>query len=477
MISEIIIPKLGATGGDVVIDQWLVRIGDFVTAGAPILTITTDKATVELEAFRSGFLRGQLVRSGETIEIGTAVALLADAVDEPLGEYEGKVVDEGRFAKERFARERLVTNDERASEKRETGNEKAVDTPIETVAESAMPAASKAKPRKKKISNRKSKIKNLPADLLLSMFRRMSLIRRFEDTLYQLFLQGLVPGTLHQYQGQEAVAVGVCFALRDDDVMFSTHRPVGHFLAKGSAARGIAAEIWGKETGCAGGKGGQMHLTDMSVGAPPSNAIVGANIPIATGAALAFQLRGQDRVAVSFFGDGATNIGAFHEGINLAAVKNAPVLFVCENNQYAASTHISLTARVTDLAARADGYGIPGVIVDGMDVVAVYQAATDAIARARSGEGPTFLECKTYRYMGHSRGDPGGYRTKQELAEWRGNDPLQKCRTLLTESYGIEATTLDAMEAETQQEVEDAVAFARSSPDPNPTSLTEHIYA
>ncbi len=328
------------------------------------------------------------------------------------------------------------------------------------------------------IKNQKSEIENsLTADRLTSMFRRMSLIRRFEDYLYRLFLEGLVPGTLHQYQGQEAVAVGVCSALRIDDLMFSTHRPVGHFLAKGSSPRGIAAEIWGKATGCAGGKGGQMHLCDMSVGAPPSNAIVGANIPIATGAALAFQLSGQDRITVSFFGDGASNIGAFHEGVNLAAVKNAPVLFILENNQYAASTHISLTSRVSDLAARADSYGIPGVVVDGMDVVAVYEATRVAVERARRGDGPTLLECKTYRYMGHSRGDPGGYRTKSELQQWRTNDPIEKCRTLLIESFGTDPQSLSDIEAECQQEVEESVAFARSSPEPEPASLQENVSA
>src|SRR4029077_11785545 len=230
----------------------------------------------------------------------------------------------------------------------------------------------------------------IPArDMLLEMFRRMALIRRFEDHLHSLFLQGLVPGTLHQCQGQEAVAVGVCSALRSDDVIFSTHRPVGHVIAKGSSLRRIAAELWGKADGCAGGKGGQMHLVDPSVGAFPSNAIVGANIPIAVGAALGFKLRGVDRIAVSFFGDGAANIGAFHEGLNLAAVKDAPVIFVCENNQYAASTHISKSTRVPQISERAKAYGIPGYTVDGMDVLAVHQAARQAVARARSGDGPT----------------------------------------------------------------------------------------
>lgn len=195
-------------------------------------------------------------------------------------------------------------------------------------------------------------VETISRDSVLAMYRRMSLIRQYEDHLYRLFLQGKVPGTLHQCQGQEAVAVGVCMALREDDLVFSTHRPVGHMLAKGANLNGITAEIWGKATGCSGGKGGQMHLVDSSVGAMPSNAIVGANIPIATGAALGFQLANEDRVAVSFFGDGASNIGAFHEGINFAAVRRAPVVFVCENNLYAASTHLSLTSLVTELSQR-----------------------------------------------------------------------------------------------------------------------------
>ena len=319
--------------------------------------------------------------------------------------------------------------------------------------------------------------KMLSVELLLDMFRRMVLIRRFEDHLYQLFLQGLVPGTLHQYQGQEAVAVGVCSALRTDDVIFSTHRPVGHLIAKGSSVRGIAAEMWGKATGCAGGKGGQMHLTDVSVGAMPSNAIVGANIPIATGAALGFKLSGIDRIAVSFFGDGASNTGAFHEGINLAAVKDAPVVFVCENNQYAASTHISMVMRITDIAERAKSYGIPGLVVDGMDVIAVYQSTTEAVERARQGEGPTLLEYKTYRYSGHSRGDPGGYRSKEEAQEWRERDAILKCRELLITNYEQNEEDLERIERACQSEAEAAVEFARSSPDPVPEACFEHVYA
>ena len=321
------------------------------------------------------------------------------------------------------------------------------------------------------------KLTRVPADSAREMFRRMVLIRRFEDHLYALFLQGVVPGTLHQYQGQEAVAVGVCTALHPDDVIFSTHRPVGHFLARGSAARGIAAEIMGKAAGCSGGKGGQMHLTDMSVGAMPSNAIVGANIPIATGAALGFQLRGQDRVAVSFFGDGASNIGAFHEGINLAAVKDAPVIFICENNQYGASTAISSMMRIANIADRAAAYGIPGCVVDGMDVLAVYQATLEAVERARHGKGPTLLECKTYRYAGHSRGDPGGYRSPEEVQLWRERDPIPHMRTLLTKELGLSEAEVKTIEHTCQSEVEEAVEFARKSPEPEKEETYRHVFA
>jgi TPP-dependent pyruvate/acetoin dehydrogenase alpha subunit len=209
----------------------------------------------------------------------------------------------------------------------------------------------------------------------------------------------------------------------------------------------------------------------------PSNAIVGANIPIATGAALGFQLRGLNRVAVSFFGDGASNIGAFHEGLNLAAVKNAPVIFVCENNQYGASTAISSMIRIADIASRAAAYGIPGRVVDGMDVLAVHQAAQEAVDRARQGNGPTLLECKTYRFAGHSRGDPGGYRTRQEVEHWRERDPIPHLRGFLIKEHGLAETELDSIEQACQLEVEQAVEFARNSPDPEIKETYLHVFA
>ncbi|MBI1914187.1 MAG: thiamine pyrophosphate-dependent dehydrogenase E1 component subunit alpha [Planctomycetes bacterium] len=310
---------------------------------------------------------------------------------------------------------------------------------------------------------------------LLDVYRRMVLIRRYEDHLYLLFLKGQVPGTLHQCQGQEAVAVGVCAVLRADDVIFSTHRPVGHLLAKGASLKGVSAEIWGKAA--AGGKGGQMHLAAVEVGAMPSNAIVGANVPIAVGAALAFKLRREDRVAVSFFGDGAANIGALHEGINLAAVKDAPVVFVCENNLYAASTHIAQSLRVTDIADRAAAYGIPGQVVDGMDVLAVHQSALEAVERARSGGGPTLLEYKTYRFKGHSRGDAGNYRSKEEFERWRQRDPVDLFRRRLLDEYQQSERDLEAIERACQADIEEAVAFTVASPEPLAAECFRHVFA
>lgn len=322
-----------------------------------------------------------------------------------------------------------------------------------------------------------SNSQNFSIDTLLEIYKKMVLIRSFEDLLYRLFLQGLVPGTLHQYQGQEAVAVGVCTALRPDDVVFSTHRPVGHAIAKGVRLEAIAGELWGKVTGCAGGKGGQMHLTDVSVGFMPSNAVVGANIPIAVGAAIGYAIRNLDQVAVSFFGDGASNTGAFHEGLNFAAVQEAPVIFVCENNLYGASTHISLAMKIQDISDRAAAYGMPGSVVDGMDVLAVYESMMEAVDRARSGGGPTLLEYKTYRFMGHSRGDPGSYRGRLEVEEWRQRDPIKLFRHRLMNECGVVKERLTAIERSCGDEVAAAIKDAQDAPEPRTAEVTNFVFA
>ena len=304
-----------------------------------------------------------------------------------------------------------------------------------------------------------------------ALYRKVALIRRFEDRVYRLFLEGEIPGTLHQYQGQEAVAAGVCSTLRIDDWITSTHRPHGHALAKGVSTREAMAELYGKATGCCGGKGGSMHLGDPKVGMVPAIAIVGGGNTIVTGLGLAMKLRKTDQVAVCFFGDGATNEGAFHEGLNFAAVQQLPIVFVCENNLYGASTPWEQVSLVRDVAQRATAYGVPSAIVDGMDAVAVREASAVAVSHARGGGGPTLLECKTYRFAGHSRSDARGYRTREEEQDWAQRDPL----ILLAER--LDADTVERLEAEVRAELDEAVEFARNSPLPNPADALEHVYA
>jgi TPP-dependent pyruvate/acetoin dehydrogenase alpha subunit len=311
----------------------------------------------------------------------------------------------------------------------------------------------------------------LPRDQMLEAYRSMLLIRRFEERVYRLFLEGEIPGTLHQYQGQEAVAVGVCDVLRRDDWITSTHRPHGHALAKGVSAREAMAELYGKATGCCKGKGGSMHLGDPAVGMLPAIAIVGGGNTVVTGLGLAMKLRRTDQVAACFFGDGASNEGAFHEGLNFAAVAQLPIVFVCENNLYGASTPYGRVSLVPDVAERAKAYGVPGQIVDGMDVLAVRAACAEAVASARAGGGPTLIECKTYRFTGHSRSDARGYRTREEEAEWSGRDPL------VVMGARLDPATLGELESEVTDQLDEAVEFARNSPLPDPSEALEDIYA
>jgi TPP-dependent pyruvate/acetoin dehydrogenase alpha subunit len=311
---------------------------------------------------------------------------------------------------------------------------------------------------------------------LLELYRGMLLIRRFEEQVYLAFLQGEIPGTVHQCQGQEAVAVGVCDHLGPTDWITSTHRPHGHALAKGVSSREVMAELYGKATGCCAGKGGSMHLGDPTVGMLPAIAIVAGGNTVVTGLGLAYKLRQTDQVAVCFFGEGATNEGAFHEGMNFAAVQHLPIVFVCENNLYGASTPYHAVSVVTDVAERAGAYGIPGQSVDGMDVRAVRMAAGEAISACRRGQGPVLLECKTYRFSGHSRGDARGYRSRAEEDEWKERDPITRLGRELI-AAGVEQADLSGLEAEVTAEVEDAVDYARCSPDVTPDQAFQGVYA
>jgi 2-oxoisovalerate dehydrogenase E1 component len=314
---------------------------------------------------------------------------------------------------------------------------------------------------------------------LLGFYRQMVLLRRFERTAQALLKAGELPGFLHLYVGEEATAVGVIAHLRPDDWITSTHRGHGHALVKGVSAKALMAELAGKGTGCCGGRGGTMHLYVPSVGLFGTNGIVGGGIPGAVGLGISARIRGTDQVTVAFFGDGAVNGGPFHESLNFAGIQNAPVIFVCENNLYATATPLTMTTRNTEVATKAAAYGIPGVAVDGNDVIAVWQATREAVRRARAGEGPTLIESKTYRMVGHHEGDPvvGCYRTQEEMDDWARRCPLLRMKNLLLESHLASAVVIEAIEAEVEQEVKDAVEFARRSPVPNTADVHKHVAA
>lgn len=311
---------------------------------------------------------------------------------------------------------------------------------------------------------------------IIKMYEMMYLIRKYEEKIYYLFLEGVMPGTIHQSHGQEACAVGILYDLRKDDYMTSTHRPAGHCIAKGVSVESMMAEMFAKSTGCCKGKGGAMHLGDISVGAVPAIAIVGGGIPIAVGIGLSCKMRKTDNVVVCFFGDGANNEGAFHEGLNAAAIWNLPVIFACENNMYGASTRIDKVMKLENIADRAAAYGMPGEVIDGNDVLKVNEAAARAIERARKGEGPTLLELKTYRIGGHSRNDACGYRDKEEEKVWFAKDPIKRLRTYILEN-GIEsAETLEKIEKAVMERIEKAVEYAKSCPDPRPEDALEDVF-
>jgi TPP-dependent pyruvate/acetoin dehydrogenase alpha subunit len=322
----------------------------------------------------------------------------------------------------------------------------------------------------------------MTADQALSatLYERMLTIRRFEEQAIALFERGQIRGNVHPCIGQEAVSVGVCANLRRDDYMTSTHRGHGNCLAKGADPRLMMAELLGRKTGYCKGKGGSMHIADFDGGNLGANGIVGGGFPIATGAGIGIQNRGTDQVAVCFFGDGAANQGTFHESLNLAALWKLPVLYVCENNQYALSTPLRESAGLPELSERARGYGIPGIRVDGNDVLAVYAAAGEAVRRARAGEGPTLLDCLTYRFFGHFTGDPGKgitYRSKAEMDEWLARCPIARLRRQLLAEGTLTEEAAQAVEARVETTIAAAAQFGLDSPWPSPEEAIEDVFA
>lgn len=313
---------------------------------------------------------------------------------------------------------------------------------------------------------------------LLALYRQMLIIRRCEEQLVRSYQAGLIHGACHTYIGEEAVATGVCAHLTKDDAVFSTHRGHGHALAKGVTPRELIAELFGRVTGCSRGRGGSMHLFAPEVGMMGTSGIVGPCILQAAGAGYTFKLLNKPHVGVAFFGDGAVNNGAFHEGLNMASVWKLPAVFVCENNLYATEIAFADAAGNPNVAERAQAYGLPGVCVDGNDVLAVYAAAGEAVRRARAGDGPTLIEARTYRTRPHSEGmRDAGYRTQEEIESWKARDPIKQFGAKLMADNPANEAALARIEAEVKAMMDDAVEFAKNSPFPDATTATDHIFA
>ena len=340
-------------------------------------------------------------------------------------------------------------------------------------------AAAKKTTAKKAAGGGKASAAQIPKEVLLDLHRRMVRIRHLEESLGRISTEGKVPGFLHLYVGEEAVASGGCAALTDEDQITSTHRGHGHLIAKGGDFKQMMAEFMGRSTGYCKGKGGSMHVSDLDLGMLGANGIVGAGVPIGVGAAFANKYRDNGLVTMAFFGDGSTNIGAWHEAVNMACALQLPIVFMCENNEYAEYTARDRVMAITDVADRAVAYGMPGVIVDGMDVVAVYEAATEAVARARRGDGPSMIECKTYRYYDHAgvQGLGRTYRSDDEVEEWLARDPIDLFEDQLAKSKVLSKAAAKKVHEEIQAEVDEAIEFAENSPWPDPaTDLLTDVY-
>jgi pyruvate dehydrogenase E1 component alpha subunit len=453
MQHNIILPDLGQTTGEAKISRWLKRPGDHVARGEPVMIVETDKVDMEVESFESGYIREHLVAEGSMVNALEPVAILTETPDESYNSIYAKPAEPAAVS--------WPGQDGGAAP---AGGVLAKEVGVITRADVGRFVKAREHP-------------GLSDDERIGMFRRMLLCRMFEDRVYYLFLQGRMPGTIHQAQGQEASAVGVCAALEPGDMITSTHRPHEHAVARGIPVDHLMAELFAKANGCCHGKGGSMHVGDVAYGMLPAIAIVGSGIPLAAGYALAMKYRKTGNIVACFFGDGATNIGSFHEGVNIAAIWDLPVVFVCENNKYGASTAIEKVTRVPRLSDRAAGYGIPGRTVDGNDVEAVHSAMLEACRRAREGAGPTLLELETYRFAGHSRSDPGHYRSKDEVAYWKARDPLTRYESFLTSEGILSPSDIEGLKASVEKELDAAVAFAEAGPSPSPEDCLKDVYA
>ena len=409
-------PDLATTGSAMTLLKWLVEPGQAVQRGQMLVEVETDKAAMEVESIATGIFREALVRPGDSVSAGDVIAIIETA---------------------------------------------AVAAPADTI----------------KLEARLGRLAGYDAAFLLGLYERLVIIREFEERVKFLFLEGTMPGTIHQCQGQEATATGVCAALDEDDFITSTFRGHGHALAKGLSAQEMLDELFGASTGCCKGKGGSMHMGNMEKGMVPAIAIVGGGIPLAAGIALAFKLRKSKQVAACFFGDGAVAEGAFHEGLNMAAIWKLPVVFVCENNLYGASTRVDKVMINTKISDRAASYGFRGETVDGNDVLAVYEATRKAAGECRDGLGPVLLELLTYRRTGHSRRDPCHYQAEDERKRWFSQDPIDRFRKVLTENQIATPGELDAIKARVNDQISQAVEAAQKAPQPAPADLETDVFA
>jgi pyruvate dehydrogenase E1 component alpha subunit len=458
-------PKLGMYLEDVLLLEWAVPEGGRVARGDVVFVLETEKATAEVEAETDGFLH-RTVEAGARVPIGGEVGVVAATREE----YDALAAAAGAGGHPFLG---YIDGGGPAAVEATVASVTAVAPPRPPQA-SPQPLAAPTRREARPASVRSST--EAPADTLLWLYRTMVTIRAFEERVAREFRSGEIPGFVHMYVGEEAIAAGICAHLRPSDWVTSTHRGHGHCIAKGCELGPMMAEIYGRETGLCHGRGGSMHIADFGKGVLGANAIVGGGVALATGAALSARVRGSDDVAVAFFGDGGANQGVLHESLNLAAIWKLPVVYACENNGFAESTPAAYATSVPDIAVRAGAYGIPGLVVDGQDVVAVHTAAGEAVERARAGEGPTLLELKTLRFRGHFEGDPDRYRDGEERRAALAFDPIPVLERHLTDEGVVDSDRLAAVRLEAEAAVAAAVEFARSSPWPDPAAVERYVY-
>jgi pyruvate dehydrogenase E1 component alpha subunit len=470
-------PDLATVDATMTLVRWLVEVGQAVRRGEPLLEVETDKSIFVVESAVSGTLRAIAAPAGGEVAAGQVIATIdAEQVPDRRPAADSGLAPVADDSGGPLAGAAGITPG--LAELATPGPSPAA-TPALGARRSffARNRQARARTEPQALAATPAEVADYDPGFLMDLYRRMVLIREFEEGVKFLFLEGSMPGTIHQCQGQEATAVGVCAALEPGDFLTSTFRGHGHALAKGITPEALLFELFGAATGCCRGKGGSMHVGSMAAGMVPGIAIVGGGIPLAAGMALAFKLRQQRQVVACFFGDGAVAEGAFHEGVNLAAIWDLPVIFACENNLYGASTRVDRVMRNDRIADRAAAYGIRGQTVDGNDVLAVYEAARSAAAAGRDGEGPVLLELLTYRVTGHSRRDACHYQPQDEREHWRRRDPIDRMGRLLLDRGWTAQAELDRIRSEAQARFQAAVAAARHQPMPVVDDLTTDVLA